>query len=501
MAKICLCLTAPTIEKNLDTLKKYRGSIDLAELRVDFLAADERLRIRHFPKLAGLPVILTIRRDIDGGKFTGGEGSRIKLLAQGLAYAEADTRNNFAYVDIEDDLDVPSLEEAARTFGTRIIRSYHNINGTDINISAKIKSMQRVENDIIKIAVTAKSTAEVLKVYRASRSFQKQDKILVCMGHLGVCTRILAERFGSVFSYSSALSENETAAAGQIDARELADLYRMKKIGKNTKIFAVAGFPLETSYSPAFFNKVFGLEDADAVCVPFPTDSITNFLELAKALKIQGISVAAPYKEAVLPHLARMSAVVQSIGACNTMSLCTEGWFGENTDAPGFSDSILGFLGKKKLRWKKITIIGAGGAAKTVAAEVHRLGGKCLILNRTAHKARSIALPYNFQWEGLDNRGIDLMGRYSDMIIQTTPAGTQGSDAVDPLEAYTFTGREDVVDLVFNPTVTPFLKRAHEAGCRTINGYDMFIHQACLQYALFMGREFPRPLLSRINPG
>jgi len=125
MAKICLSLTGKTIQQNLDILKKYRKFIDIAELRADCLAPDERLQIRRFPELAGLPVILTIRRISDSGFFTGGESTRIKLFAQGLAYAEADARLNFAYVDIEDDLDVPSLEEAARTFGTRIIRSYH----------------------------------------------------------------------------------------------------------------------------------------------------------------------------------------------------------------------------------------------------------------------------------------------------------------------------------------------------------------------------------------
>src|SRR5215467_2199535 len=119
MAKLCLCLTAKTIDRNLEIIDKYRKYINLAELRVDCLNDDERLYIRRFPELAGLPVILTIRRNIDGGHFASGECARVKLLARGLAFANADRRFNFAYVDIEEDLNVPSLEEAARTFGTR----------------------------------------------------------------------------------------------------------------------------------------------------------------------------------------------------------------------------------------------------------------------------------------------------------------------------------------------------------------------------------------------
>jgi len=500
MSKICLCLNARTIRRDLEILDKYRKFADLAELRVDCLDPDERLQIRRFPELAGMPVILTIRRTIDGGRYSGGEGARVKLLARGLAFAKADSRMNFAYVDIEEDLDVPSLEEAARTFGTRIIRSYHNTEGIINDIPAKIKSMQRVGDEIVKIGVKVKSTSDVLQVYQAGKNCGNQDKILICMGHYGIYSRILAERFGSFLTYSSALSENEASAAiGQFDVQELAELYRFRKISKKTKVYGIVGFPLKASVSPWFFNSVFGLEDSDAVYVPFPADSVTDLLKLAEYFNVQGLAVTVPYKEAVLPCLVKSSDAVKSIGACNTVSRIKEGWFGENTDYGGFSDSLLSFLDKKTLKRQKVTIIGAGGVARAVAAAVYQLKGKALILNRTPHKARKIASQYNFRWGGLDDNGIEIMNEYSDIIIQTSSVGMEGNDISDPLEIYTFSGREAVMDLIYKPEVTPFLKRAAAAGCRTINGYDMVIRQACLQYACYMGREIPKQLLSRVN--
>ena len=523
MAKLCLCLTAKTIEKNLEILSKYRKFADMAELRVDCLDPDERLLIRRFPELAGLPVILTIRRDIDGGYYTGGEGSRVKLLARGLAYANADRRFNFAYVDIEEDFDVPSLEEAARTFGTRIIRSCHNLNGIIDDIPAKIKSMKRAGDEIVKVAVTVKSTKDVLHVFQSSKTCDNQDKILICMGYYGIYSRILAERFGSFLCYSSALSENEVpGASGQLDIKELAELYRFRNISKKTKIFGIVGYPLKASISPWFVNTVFGLENTDSVYVPFPADSVGDLLQLADEINVQGLSVTVPYKEAVLPFLFKSSAAVQSIGACNTIKRIEEGWFGENTDCTGFSESLLNFLDRKNLKWLKITIIGAGGVARAVAAEIYRLGGNAVILNRTTHKAKNIASQYNFRWGGLDDHGIEMMSKFSDIIIQTTPAGMDGhgssdhqqinrvkgssnqrladnDSSNDPLEIYTFTGKETVMDLIYSPAETPFLKRAAAAGCRTINGYDMVIRQACHQYASFMEREIPQQLLSRIN--
>jgi len=503
VAKICLCLTAKTIDRNLEILNKYRKFADIAELRVDCLDPNERLYIRRFPELAGIPVILTVRRDIDGGRFIGGEGARVKLLALGLSYANADYRLNFAYVDIEDDLDVPNLEEAARTFGTRIIRSFHDLNGVTDNLSAKVKSMHRVGDEIVKAAVTVKSTADVLRVFKASKTCTGMDKIIIGMGHYGVYSRILAEKFGSFLTYSSALSENEVPGApGQLDVKELAEMYRFRKITKKTKVFGVVGNPLKSSVSPWFFNSVFGLENTDAVYVPFPSDSISYLLELAKGLDVQGLSITVPHKEAVLPYLAKCSDAVHSIGACNTVYRYTDGgWFGENTDITGFSDSLLAFLERKNLKRQKVTIIGAGGVARAAAAEVYRYGGKALILNRTVHKARNIASQYGFRWGGLDSQGIEMMVKYSDIIIQTSSVGMEGYDASDPLELYTFTGKEAVMDLIYTPPQTPFLKRAAAAGCRTINGYDMVIRQACLQYSNFFGREIPHQLLSRLNTG
>jgi len=512
VSKICLCLTGKTIKRNQEILNKYRKFTDLAELRVDCLEPDERLYIRRFPELAGIPVILTIRRDIDGGYFTGGEGARVKLLARGLAYANDDSRYNFAYVDIEEDFNVPSLEEAARTFGTRIIRSCHNLQGVTDDIPAKIKSMLHTGDEIVKMAISVKSTKDVLKVLQASKACKCKDKIFICMGHYGIYSRILAERFGSFLSYSSALSETEIPGApGQIDVKELAELYRFRKITKKTKVYGVVGYPLKTSISPWFFNTIYGLENTDSVYVPFPTNSIGDFFELAKELDVQGLSITVPYKEAVLSWLTKRSASVQSIGACNTIYRYSDtdielkgrkissGWFGENTDCTGFSDSLLAFIGKKNLKYLKVSIIGAGGVARAVAAEIYRLGGKAVILNRTVHKAKNIASQYKFRWGGLDSNGIELMSKFCDIIVQTSSVGMEGYDDSDPLELYSFTGNEAVMDLIYTPPVTPFLKRAAAAGCKTINGYDMVIRQACLQYGCFKGSEIPAQFLSLIN--
>jgi 3-dehydroquinate dehydratase/shikimate dehydrogenase len=501
VAKICLCLTAKTLERNLEILNKYRKYADMAELRVDCLEPNERFLIRRFPAQTDMPVILTIRRDVDGGFFNSGEGSRINLMAQGLAYADADRRRNFAYLDIEEDLNVPSLEEAARAFGTRIIRSCHNLKNSCVDLLAKIRAIRHSEDEIVKLAVTANTTRDVLDLLRAGKECKGQEKILIAMGPLGVYSRILAEQFGSFLSYSSAYSEPDipVVAQGQLDIRELTKLYRFRSITTNTQVYGVTGFPPDTARILHFFNMIFGLEDVDAVYAPFPMDSIDAFMELVQELGVKGLSVTVPYKEAIMPFLEGQSPEVQNIKSCTTLCQSQYGWLGANTEVRGFSDSLLTFLRRSNLKRMMVTVIGAGGAARAVTAELHRLGAKALILNRTVHKARNLASAYKFTWGGLDNRGIDMMDKYSDIIIQTTPAGMEGNDSGDPVPMYSFHGREIVMDLIYRPEKTDFLKRAADAGCRVQNGYDMFIRQAQYQYALFTGKDFPEYLMTRLQ--
>jgi 3-dehydroquinate dehydratase/shikimate dehydrogenase len=503
VAKLCLCLTAKTLERNLEILNKYRKYADMAELRVDYLEPNERFLIRRFPEQTDMPVILTIRRDVDGGFFNSGEGARINLMAQGLAYADADRRRNFAYIDIEEDLNVPSLEEAAGAFGTRIIRSCHNLKSPYGDLSAKIRAMRHSEDEIVKLAVMANTTSDALELLRAGKECKEQEKILIAMGPFGVYSRILAEQFGSCLSYVGAYSEPDAplAAPGQLDIREMAKLYRFRSITNNTKVYGITGFPLKEAKSLHFFNMIFGLDDIDAVYVPFPMDSIDTFMELAEELGVKGLSVTVPYKGAVMPFLESQSPEVQSVKSCNTLCRGPDGWLGANTEARGFSDSLLAFMGRSNLKRMKATVIGAGGAARAVALELHRLGAKALILNRTVHKARNTASAYKFAWGGLDNRGIEMMDKYSDIIIQATPAGMEENDSGDPVSMYSFSGRENVMDLIYYPEKTAFLKRAADAGCLVHNGYDMFIRQAQYQYALFTGKEFPEYLMARLQMG
>ena len=105
-----------------------------------------------------------------------------------------------------------------------------------------------------------------------------------------------------------------------------------------------------------------------------------------------------------------------------------------------------------------------------------------------------LAEKYGFSYCQLDKNCIDRLDEYSNLIIQTTSVG-MNSEGIstpenDPLYFYDFRGNELLFDIIYVPSVTPVMKRASIAGCKTCNGYKMLEYQAYEQFKLFTGLDY-----------
>lgn len=491
---VCLCLTGRTIAANLAALEAHRECVDIVELRADCLDPSEKFLIRSFPERAGLPCMLTVRRKSDGGYFVDGEGVRLVMIAKALSYARSDASANFAYVDLESDFHMTAIEEACRTFGTKIIRSAHYTDGMPENLDAAFEPLIGEDDEIPKLAVRPNGASDLAKLIAWASGLPDREKLIVGMGEYGFPSRILARRMGSCFTYTSIGSEDmPIAAPGQTTPEAFVGIYRGKETGPESSLYVLLGDKsILNSLSPSIHNIAFRRTGKDALIVPLPSESIEAALENMRLLGAKGAAITVPLKEEVLPHLSFVSTDVQRIGACNTLVARDGGWAGYNTDADGFERSALEFLGREDFKGMKVTLVGAGGAAKSVALSLYRKGAECVILNRTISTARALARKYGFIWGPLDDRAIDVVTHYSDFIVQATSVGMAGGGPGDPLEFYEFSGRETVFDLIYKPSKTAFLARAEAAGCKTTSGFKMLRYQAAGQYRLWMGEEPPR---------
>jgi len=104
------------------------------------------------------------------------------------------------------------------------------------------------------------------------------------------------------------------------------------------------------------------------------------------------------------------------------------------------------------------------------------------VLVRTPDAARRLAERFTCRWGGLD----EFRGSDADVVVHATPVGME-PDTRSLLSASDFRAGTTVFDLVYTPPETPLIRAAKEAGCETIPGTEMFVHQAVAQFRLMTG--------------
>ena len=483
--KICLSLTEKTLSEDLKIFNKYKDEVDILELRVDCLSKDELFNVHTFPSLVDLPVILTVRREKDGGNFTYNEVARTMLFSLALNFTDSDIKK-FAFVDLESDFFAPRLEYACKMYGIRIIRSLHSIKEAIKDFDVAIKELKKNTYDIIKIASYSSSLKDTLLLFQATSKLKNEDFVLVAMGDYGLCSRILANFIGSCFVYT--FSENyikeHASNAGLLDPHTLLSIYNFNRINSETHIFGVVGKAVNSSLSPSIHNAKFRENNINSVYIPILAKNIEEACDFVKTIGIRAISVTAPFKESIIPYIDELNDVSSTIKSVNTVSCFGKNSIGYNVDVYGFEKALLEFL--KGNYPMKVSVLGAGGASKAICYVLKKLNFKnVVVFNRTLEKAKAIASVYNFDFALLDSSSLEVLKKHSDLIINATSVGMSSNENVLPF--YEFLGHEYVFDLIYNPEKTKLLQNAEEKHCKICNGLSMLKYQAEKQFNIFMG--------------
>lgn len=460
-----------------------RKYIDMAEVRADYLDQAELAKVTNLPRLTDVPLIFTIRRTRDGGKWGKPENERKPLLLRAAAAG-------FGYLDLEADVAFADVEARCRQAGTRIIRSIHDVAGVPAELGSILRNLPRRGDEIAKAAVLPRSTADLISILRASGEPGLKTKIVLGMGPWGFPTRVLAAKLGSFLTFCSPAGME--TAPGHVDPETLIETYRFRSISASTEVYCIIANPVMHSRSPWIHNPAFESAGLDAVYVPVQLDEPRAFCELARLLDIKGASVSIPHKAAVRKIIVKEDETVSAAGSCNTLFAADGGFHGTNTDVPAFTSTLLALAGgKQRLAGMPATVVGAGGTARAVTYALTTLGARVCVLNRTVQKAEALAGEFGCSWAPLEESSMPVLRRHSDLIVQTTSAGMHPQEGSDPLWFYKFRGDEVVYDVIYVPKETVFLRRAREAGCRTRNGEHMLLEQAYLQFKLFTGLDYP----------
>ncbi|MGD0285452.1 MAG: shikimate dehydrogenase [Acidimicrobiales bacterium] len=318
----------------------------------------------------------------------------------------------------------------------------------------------------------------------------------------------------------------------------------------STGFAGVVGFPIRHSLSPLLQNAAFAAMGLDWSYMAFevPPGSLDRAVAGAAALGFRGLSVTMPHKDAAARLATRRSRQVRRLGAANTLIFDAGTILAESCDGAGLLDDLREGVGFDPAG-KRCGVIGAGGAARAAVLALAEAGAhEIVIVNRTVAAAwRSVALAPNVVRVG---RPDDL--RRMDLVIQATPVAmlseglvgeatpaerakraepavpaerAKRAEPADPAQlmgpaglAEVGSGAEDsaiiagvdpswfgagqlIVDLVYDPPLTPFLLEARRQGAAVRSGLGMLVYQAARQIRLWTGEEPPLSVMWAVVGG
>ena len=466
----------------------------LVELRLDYLQRLPEvatLLAKERPTESGgmtqrVAVIITCRRKCDGGGWNYTEEQRMTTLRAAIV-------GGAEFVDLEEDV----AAKVPRYGATRRIVSYHNYLSTpsDKELDAIHARLSAMDADIVKIATMAREPADNLRIFKLLlRHGREKPTAAFCMGEIGMPSRILCGRYGSVLTFSSGNAER-LLAPGQLTWNEMANVYHYDQILPSTEICGVIGDPIAHSLSPVIHNTAFRELGMNKVYIPFrilPADLNSFMREVVPALGIRGISVTIPHKEAIIEYLDRYDGAAQEIGAVNTVVVEGNARTGMNTDYRGVMECLEGGCRRRwstenPLSGRRILVMGAGGASRAICYGLVRRGAKVTIANRTYRRAQELATKLGLdivEWEQRNQ------GEY-DMVVNATSVGMHPNVNDTPYPADWLKSSMVVFDSVYTPENTMLIKTAQRKGCATITGVDMFVRQAALQFRCFTQHDAP----------
>jgi 3-dehydroquinate dehydratase/shikimate dehydrogenase len=480
LPRVCLAVSGDTLDDMLATAKSMARDNPFLEFRLDYLkqplAALPKIH-RFLDSHQYITAVGTCRRVDNGGKFKGSLAAQLEVLTKAAAAG-------CQLVDLELQSAQKAKAEAIARLRNRagLILSFHDFRATR-NLDETLEKMLKIPADFYKVVATATTLSDnvTMMKFLQARS-DKHSLIGLCMGEQGIISRVLGVRAGSVFTFGAASAELKTAP-GQVSARDLRSIYRIDQVDAATRVYGVAGDPVEHSLSPVIMNTALRRENVNGVYVPLHAKTLKDLLHCVREIPLHGLSVTMPYKQSILSHLDNTDAHTSKIGACNTVVRGQEGkLYGFNTDAAGVVRPLEQRL---SIENAKVLVIGAGGAARAAVFGLKERGAEIWIMNRTAAKAQKLAR----QAKARSVKRADLRKMTFDVIINATPVG-MGNTRDCPLKDDEIQARV-VFDMVYDPVETHLLQVARAKGIAVIPGVEMFVQQAARQFEIWTGKPAP----------
>ncbi|NLI80202.1 MAG: shikimate dehydrogenase [Deltaproteobacteria bacterium] len=243
-------------------------------------------------------------------------------------------------------------------------------------------------------------------------------------------------------------------------------------------LFAVIGNPIAHSLSPVMMNAAFRELGHPALYMALESDALEEDLDTLWKMGFRGVSVTLPHKESAFVLCSSKDETAGAIGAVNTLRREAYGWAGKNTDWLGSNRALESIL---PLEGKRALVLGAGGAARAVVYGLIRSGAEVHVSNRTPERGEALAKAFGCEFLPFHRLQGGEQLPFFHVVVQCTSVGLTGGTPGHLVPQAFFQRGMVVMDTVYRPLWTDFLRAARDVGSVTISGIEMLVHQGIAQ--------------------
>ncbi|MDG3041449.1 shikimate dehydrogenase [Roseicyclus marinus] len=252
----------------------------------------------------------------------------------------------------------------------------------------------------------------------------------------------------------------------------------------------VIGDPISHSLSPRLHGhwlRRYGLK-GHYVPLHITHANLAEALRILPEMGFVGVNITIPHKEYVLDLASTVTDRAALIGAANTLTFLGDGRIqADNTDGQGFLSNIRQKLPGWSASVGPALVLGSGGAAKAIISALISDGApQVFVANRTRARAEGLKEQFGARVEPQDWTRIPDLVERSALIVNTTSLGMTGQPPLT-IDLSRLSPPTVVTDIVYAPLETGLLQAARAAGCETVDGLGMLLHQAVPGFERWFG--------------
>lgn len=484
-AALIASLSAPPSPTGVE-LSALPDSIDWLEVRADRVGDINPEWIRsHFKGR----LLYSLRSKDEGGESLNSPAERHRRLQK------AALRYDRVELEAKKDFSVELLTEIKAE--QRVI-SWHGCARDLAELKARFARMSSVPATSYKLITCCEKISDEFTPLSLLKSLSRSDTIAYADGPLGFWSRLVALHLGAPAIYG-AVPQGVTIP-GEPTINKLIDDYALPELQPIEEIFAIIGSPVFHSLSPRLHNAAYRGTNYPGLFLPLLVESFEEFWSSivqsrafdSLGLRLNGMTVASPHKEAALRVANKVSPMSRQAESANIL-IRNNGWWTADTTDP----EVIYMASRERniqVNRKRAAVIGCGGAGRAIAAALVQSGAGVLLVNRGAergnHAAELLSLPYlplpNFDAEGYD------------IVVNATPVG-RDTDEV-PFKVERLSDDAVVIDLVYGMRPTPLVDSTLAREQVVIDGRDVLLTQVLRQFHMMTGEQM-LPGIAPETPG